>query len=392
MSNILTVIKKEFARFFGDRRMILMMLLPAILMYIVYSFMGTAMVNMLSPDDDYTPTAAAVNIPDSVMTFVQSAGITVQYAMADEIVDIKERISKKEAELCIVFPSDFDRQVAAYDAQISTGDAPDIEIYFNSTEPNSTDVYRRIYEALDAYEASLANKFDINREIADGDLATAKDMSASIISSMLPMLLMMFLFSGCMGLAPESIAGEKERGTLATLLVTPLKRSELAIGKITSLAALSFLSGIIMAVSTILSLPKLMKGAEDIIDTGIYSVVDYVFLVITILSTILLIVAMISIVSAYAKSVKEANTAVMPLMFLSMLISVIGFFGGGTQTEQIYYIIPLYNSVQSMSGIFALEYSAINTMLTCLSNLIYACIGGFVLTKMFNSEKVMFSR
>jgi len=45
-----------------------------------------------------------------------------------------------------------------------------------------------------------------------------------------------------------------------------------------------------------------------------------------------------------------------------------------------------------MSGIFSLEYSTMNIVIACLSSLIYACIGGFILTKMFNNEKVMFSR
>lgn len=65
-----------------------------------------------------------------------------------------------------------------------------------------------------------------------------------IFSSMLPMLLMIFLFTGCMSVAPESIAGEKERGTIATLLVTPVKRSHIAIGKIIALSIIALLSGI----------------------------------------------------------------------------------------------------------------------------------------------------
>jgi len=208
----------------------------------------------------------------------------------------------------------------------------------------------------------------------------------------MPMLLMIFLFSGCMGLALESITGEKERGTLATLLVSPLKRSELAIGKILSLAVLSFLSGALMATATILSLPKLMAGGEDMIDTGIYGATDYALLALVILSTLLFMVALISIVSAFAKTVKEAGQATMPLMIIVMLVGVTGMFGGGTQTGSAYYLIPLYSSVQSMSGILSRDYSAANIALSCLSSFLYACAGGFALTKMFNSEKVMFSK
>jgi sodium transport system permease protein len=317
--------------------------------------------------------------------------MNVLHIGAGEVAEIQERIALGAADLCVVFPSGFDDAVAAYDAQTSAGPAPNIEIYFNSTIPNSHSAFRVMVAILDDYEASLANKFDINRGILDADKATIEDISATLIASMLPMLLLLFLFSGCMGLAPESIAGEKERGTLATLLVTPLGRSELAAGKILSLAALSFLSGLVTALATILSLPRLFGGAEDMVITQIYGARDYVLLALVILSTILLIVAVISIVSAFARTVKEANMAVAPLMIVVMVVGVTGMFGSA-QESAVYYLIPLYNSVQSMSGVFSLEYSTANIALSSLSNFIYACIGGFVLTKMFNSEKIMFSR
>ena len=60
-------------------------------------------------------------------------------------------------------------------------------------------------------------------------------MSAQMITMMLPYLLLIFLFTGCVAITSESIAGEKERGTINTLLVTPTKRSYLAIGKIIAL-------------------------------------------------------------------------------------------------------------------------------------------------------------
>ena len=118
---------------------------------------------------------------------------------------------------------------------------------------------------------------------------------------------------------------------------------------------------------------------------------DYILLSCVILSTILLIIAVLSIASAFARTVKEANMAITPLMILVMLVGVTGMFGG-TQEDIVFYLIPLYNSVQSMSGVFALDYSAMNIVAASLSNFVYACAGGFVLTKMFNSEKIMFSR
>ena len=392
MKNIITIMKKEFARFFGDRRMIAMMLVPGVLIYVVYSFMGTAMTSMFHPDEGYTPVVYAVNMPDSIAHIMQSAGMSIANISAGEAVGIKKQIASSEADLCVVFPQDFDKSVAAYDVQSSPGPAPNIEIYFNSMTPNSLNAYSIMVMILDEYESSLSNKFDINRGIEDADGAGSEDISTSIISSMMPLLLLVFLFSGCMALAPESIAGEKERGTLATLLVSPLGRSELAAGKILSLAVLSFLSGLVTAVATMMSLPKLFSGSGEAIVTNIYTVTDYLLLSFVILSTILLIIAVVAIVSAFAKTVKEANMAITPLMILVMLVGVTGMFGSGAQENTAYYLIPMYNSVQSMSGVFSLDYSALNIGIASLSNFVYACIGGFVLTKMFNSEKIMFSR
>ncbi|MCK7484352.1 MAG: ABC transporter permease subunit [Bacillus subtilis] len=64
----------------------------------------------------------------------------------------------------------------------------------------------------------------------------------SMLSTLLPMLVVMFMFTGAMAIGPESIAGEKERGTIATLLVTPVKRREIALGKVFSLGVLSLIS------------------------------------------------------------------------------------------------------------------------------------------------------
>jgi len=393
MKNIMTIVSKEFTRFFTDRRMIIMTLIPAVLIYATYTFMGAMLENMLTPDDERPPWVYAVNAPDTITQLVQSAGISIIHINSGEVDAAKDNIVNGDADLVMIFPVDFDALVDAFDVQTATVPAPNIEIYYLSTDTNSAMLYHQIVAILDAYEASLSNKFDINRDIMNADLATAEDVAASIISMMMPMLLFIFLFSGCMGLALESITGEKERGTLATLLVSPLKRSELAVGKILSLAALSFLSGAVTAIATILALPNLMGGgAGGPVDVAIYSITDYILLAFVILTTLLVMVSMVSIVSAFSKTVKEAGQATMPLMIVVMLVGVSGMFGSGAPAEPIYYIIPLYSSVQSMSGIFSLDYSVINIVLSCVSSIIYAGLGGFILTKMFNSEKIMFSR
>ncbi|MCL2766907.1 MAG: ABC transporter permease subunit, partial [Peptococcaceae bacterium] len=208
-------------------------------------------------------------------------------------------------------------------------------------------------------------------------------------------LLLTFMCSGVIALVPESIAGEKERGTIAALLVTPMKRSHLAAGKILSIGVLSLISGLSSLIGAALSLPKFMNIDDDsaaMISTSVYGAADYLFLALVIFTTLLMLVAVFSIVSAYAKSVKEAGLTLSPFMLVVMAVGLSGMLGFGDGAQAQYYLIPLYNSVQIMNGIFSLDYLTTNVAIVCAANLAYAFAGGFVLTMMFNSEKVMFSK
>ena len=81
---------------------------------------------------------------------------------------------------------------------------------------------------------------------------------------------------------------------------------------------------------------------------------------------------------------------IMPLMIVVMLIGVSGMFTGGTASDAAMYLIPLYNSAQCMSGIVSFSYDAAHIAITVGTNLLCCGVLVGVLTKMFNSEKIMY--
>lgn len=387
-NGMFTIFRKELARFFGDKRTALAaILLPGVLIFAVYTFMGSALANQFSVDKDFTPSMQAVNLPGSISTLAGQGGLTLEATQDPD--GAKALIEGQELDLLAVFPEDFDSQVASYDVA-SGASAPAVELYYNSASVDSATAYEMMSALLEGYESSLANKFDVNPGAGSYDLATEADTAGTLMSSMMPMLLMIFLFSGCTSTAPESIAGEKERGTIATLLITPLKRSDLALGKICALSIIALLSGISSTIGTLLSMPTLMQMEGDL--GAAYSPVHYLALCLVILSTVLFLVACISLISAFAKTIKEAQTYVTPLMILAMVVGVTAMFGGGANTHLWAYFIPFYSSVQAMVGIFALELNWTYLLITVVSNLAYTAIGVWGLTRMFNSEKIMFQR
>jgi len=395
-SNTLTIIKKEFARFFGDRQMLFTaVLLPGLLIYIIYSFMGMGMKKMVTEGANELVTVCVENLPNSVAPIIDGipAIVTSQQPVSQEDID---KLEDKNLNVVLVrFPEAFDETVATYDPQSGIA-APNVEIYYNSANNASSRVYHILEASLSAYESQLSNRFDINR--ADSmetqfDMATQDDVFGSIFSKLIPMFILMLLFSGVMSIAPSAIAGEKERGTIATLLVTPLRRNELALGKVVSLSGMALLSGISSFIGIVLSLPKMIPTEATGVELGLhYTGTDYIALLLIILATVLIMASAVSLLSALAKDVKNAGTMITPFMLVVMLCGLTPMFQSSTPESLTAYLIPFYNAAQVMTAVFAHEMKWMPVIVTLAANVVYTGVAVWGLTRMFNSEKVMFSK
>ena len=337
MKGIIAIIKKEFARFFLDRRMLLTtIIMPGLLIYIVYTLMGTFMTELAGGDSRYS--AAVKNMPQDIAVYFSESPFDITSA-GDDAEIYKTQVSEGNLDIYVVFPEDFSEIIS------SAGQpgyvAPNVEIYYNSAQESSAAAYSQFAAVLDLYEQIISNVFNVN--YGEGyDLGTAQSVTSYILSAVVPMVLLVLLFSGCMAVAPESIAGEKERGTLATMLVTPVKRSYIAVGKIISLSCISLLSGVSSFLGLILSLPNLMKGAFDGFDLSMFNAGHYFMILGVMLSTVLLLVGLISCVSALAKSVKEANSYIGPMNIIVLVVGLLSSLVGSGASPFMYLIPTLW--------------------------------------------------
>lgn len=393
-SSILTIFKKELARFFFDKRLVFsILLLPGLMIFFMYSFMGSMIKKEIGKVEEHKALVYFVNSSSKIEKLVESLGMEVVPIGEERVSEVIEKIREKEADLLILFDEGFDEKVESYNVKEGKK-APELQLYFNSSKNESDLAHQNLMMALGRYEESISNKFDINRnQEVQYDLATKEDITGRIFGGMMPMLLMIFMWSGCMSVAPESIAGEKERGTIATLLVTPTRRSDLALGKILALSFIAFLSGVSSFTGTFASFPKLMQGMEGGLNFS-YQPLDFVMLFLVIVSTVLVMVALISIISGFAKSVKEAATLASPVMILIMIISFLpGIMNTNEAREPLHmFFLPLYNSVLSMHEVFKSNYDVAHILTTAFVNFFFAILLAGGLTKLFNSEKIMFSK
>ena len=389
-SNIITIIRKEFARFFGDRQLLFTtVIMPGLLIYFIYSLMGDGIRKMVTEGQDEVVTMRVENLPqslDAVLGGVDSSLVIIGQPFGSD--DIAALADKDINAVLVRFPEGFDTLMASVAAP-ATAVLPNVEIYYNSTNNASM----RVYMAINALLGNYGRPFTVNVPQQEGQLfdqASQDSIGAMVWSKMLPMLIMMMLFSGVMAIAPSSIAGEKERGTIATLLVTPLRRNELAVGKIVSLSAIALLSGISSFVGIALSLPKMVD--PDAALSFNYTTGDYAVLLLLIFVSVLIMASAVSLLSALAKDVKNAGTMITPFMLVVMLAGLLPMFQNGAAENLALYLIPFYNSIESMTAVFAHELNWNAVLVTLGANVLYTCLAVWGLTRMFNSEKVMFGR
>ena len=385
MKNIITIIKKELKRFFTDRRMLTSLIMPGLLIFVIYTLMGNFMADAMGVEENYTYNVYVENMPEEYNIIFENEEYIINIVEDKSTIDeVKNKIEEKELDLYLGFDEDFINKV-------NQGLKPNVTIYYNSSSNESLELYSYLYTTLSVGSTTIDYNYLVNMNPdINYNLATKEDVSAQVITMMLPYLLIILLFTGCVSLATESIAGEKERGTIYTLLVTPTKRSHIAIGKIVALSITALVSASTTFIGLLASLPKLMAGAGESITLEMYGVDTFVGVFGVILVTVMLFTTLLSIVSTIAKNVKEASQWSSVLMVIVMIMGVSSLVGmGNIPTNPMVYMIPIYNSVHCMSSIFALQFNSINFIITILSNIIYIGAGVFVLAKMFNSEKIM---
>jgi len=396
------IIKKELHRFFGDRRLVISALvLPGLLLYFVYAFLAPIMIGFFIGDGQKS-IVYSINTSDVVQTFFGYAGIELVNIPESDNDNILEGIIKKDGNFLLYFPHGFDSDVLAYN--INSGEnAPEILFYYNSLSDGFLDSFSRITTILSAYEKSISKKFDINLS-GGGDLASSSDSSNNFLISILPMFILVFIYHGAVATTTGSITGEKEHGSLVSVLITPITSLELATGKIVSLGIESLLCGISGTVGILLSIPRFLSNINSKFDSlgnassflslsnislFRYNIADYCFLLMVLLSCSFFVVTLISIISLYSKTVKEAQMTLSPMILIIMLLSMLSSISNISQNDIYLYLIPIINSVQCMNNIFNRSYLPLQLFLSTTSNISFSFFGTLLLSKMYQSERII---
>jgi sodium transport system permease protein len=406
---ITAIIKKEFTRFFADPRMVFgILVFPALMLFLVNVTAGKMFPGGGPLPEEERVLVFAVFPPAPILAAAEDAGFVPAPVPPELREPVMENIAGQNdrgqsALLLAVFPPDFEEAVdrsrfngISVNGNGSAFRPPLVELYYNSSHPRSLAAFSRFRTLLDDYEDSLANIFDVNTG-KGYDLATGRDFTGSLLASVVPLLMVVFMSVGALSLAVDAVAGEKERGTMTALLVTPLKRGELAAGKALGIALLSFLSGLCLSAGALAAVVSLLGetvpgSGGPAFNPGIYGPGDYALFAPVLFSSVLLMVTVFSLTAVLAKTVREAGLFALPVNFLITFCAIFPMFKNGPDNLWYYYLIPFYNSALCVSDILTFKLNIVYMLEAVLANCALAGLGILLLAKMFGSERIMFNR
>lgn len=400
MSGIRQIFGKELARIFRDKKMIFsVFLLPVIIMIAILSIINVLASNMENNIESHISNVYMMNEPESFQQILENSGVKCNITAIDtdaQMEDAKAEILSGDADLIVEFPENLKQAVAGY----REGDQiPQIKTYQNPSEEYSTQAADNLTQVLETYRQTLLSQrvgdmeslvvFQVNADNDEMYIQDEEKASGRAIGMMLPYFITILLFAGAMGIGTDMIAGEKERGTMASLLVSPIKRSSIVLGKVFSLMVISGLSSLIYVAAMVVCAPMMMDsfgGAGDLnIQLSIRQILMLAFLLVAIS---FLYSSIIALFSVFAKSVKEASTYVMPAYMLILVIGLVTMFNFG-ETDSSSYMIPLYNTALTLQGILTQETTLAQYAVTLVETLVIGGVLTGVIVKAFESEKVM---
>lgn len=415
MYGIKAIILKELTRVFKDRKMIMsLFIMPVVLVVGIFSLMSFLIKSQTDDIESHTPVVYVQNAPQSFVNFINTlklgadadgTGFYPEYtklSAADEsgFKEAKAGLLNGSADLVLSFEQGFEEAVLVGMEDLAGVKIPTVDVYFNPSEDYSAEARQMYQSVLELYKASLLGErfgdysavvmFTTGENvIQDEDKAVG-----NLLGTMLPYFITMLIFAGAMGLGVDMIAGEKERGTMATMLLSPVKRQQIVLGKVFALAILAVMSAAVYIISMLVALPIMLDniaGGETIAGLSInFTGVQIAQMIVLMIGVVLLYVSIICMVAVFAKNVKEASSYITPVYLIVLVAGMITMYSsaGGVLYK---YMIPIYGSSMAFKDILTREITMPNFLATAVSTYVVAALLVAVMTKAFNSEKVMFN-
>lgn len=378
-NNVFNILKKELREMFRDKKSLAMMLvIPIFIPLLVIGMSALFESQMNMPITDYNRIGFNYELNSVEESIIDDLEINPVY---DTEENLKEQFEKGEIVLYVTKNNN---------VYTINGDDSDTTTYASSLVESYFQIYKDYLQTDYLANHNVDPSEVLNIITLEENIVTEDNFFASYVTNYAFFFIIMAITVSATYPATDATAGEKERGTLETLLTFPIKSKDIIIGKFLSVSLSSIITGVLSLVLAILSL----KIANNMF--SIYEKIDLmlspsslIFALIVILAYSFLISGLCIAIASKSKTFKEAQSALTPLTFISFFPGMIAFMIGITTTN-VYACIPFLNYTLIFTDITSGNINFIHILLMLISTVIIIIVILKIIIKQYKSERVLF--
>ena len=380
-NNLWNILKKELRELFRDKKSLAMMLVIPIFIPLLVMGMSALFESQVSKDvSEYNKIGFAYEMTEAEKSIAEEMNIEMINGNEEEL---KEKYDNGEINLYVT-KQDNKYIINTDGSDNSTFASSLMETYFNT--------YKQYLQQSYLQENNISPDEVLNIITVEENVLEQDNYFANYIKNYAFLFIMMAITVSATYPATDTTAGERERGTLETLLTFPIKSKDIIVGKFLGVTVSSIITGIISLALAIISLmiTKNMFSIYEGMDV-MYSPITILFAVIVIIAYSFFISGLCIAIASTSKTFKEAQSALTPLTFISFFPGMIAFMMGITTTP-ILSIVPFLNFTLIFTDINNGTIDLLNIGLMAISTIIYISLVFVHIIKQYKSEKVLFAK
>ncbi len=390
-----TIFLKEMRETLRDRRTLFaLFVLPVLIHPLLLLFMGSlTAADERARNADRPQVAVWGPLPSELAGALGEMELVDrrEAAPADPQTASRDLLERGGAQLVLVLPADSP-------ARLSTDDGATVDVYYDSIRSRSDGAHDRIKHAIDKWnQTALAARIERRQlpagfakpiRLEDRNLASKQREATVRIGQVLPLIMLVVMLTCGFLPAADLTAGEKERGTLQTLLCAPVRPIEIVVGKYLCVAVVSLLGGAANLVAMSFALARFAASIEQIeVHFGLSAALG-VF--IAMIPTALLLAALLLGIAVFARSFREAQSYMTPVIFIVLMPAMAAMRPGAELTLSNAFM-PIGNVALLTGAILSGRATAGMFFLVMLANLAYAAAAMVLAARVFETEQVLLS-
>lgn len=390
---VFIVYRKELLEMLRDKRTIFTtFILPLILYPLLFIGFGSIMSRQ---EQVLEERGAQIALVDSVQT-------EVSQSIIESIKDNKgfELIAYTKEAKTLLDEGELQAIVSIADSTNASGlSVYKVSVSFDSSKERNLLVYNKIKDSVNqSKDSNIASYLETKAidpgimdfiQVSSVDVASSQKKMGSFLGMFLPYLMIMMLVAGASMVAGDLVAGEKERHTLETLLVSSAGRNELVIGKYLTVITVAMVNVVVNLFSMSFSMQYLLGSAAELGDFTSIPVWGFLILLAAMIPLATFFAALLMSLSTFSRNIKEAGSYQQPVMIISMLLGMISFLPS-VEINTLLSLVPVVNIALLFRAVLTNEFQWLHIFLTVGSTLILDVIAIWMTIKLFNTESVLF--